>query len=116
MPTYEYRCKHCGESLEVVQSFTDDALTDCPACGTKGQLRKVFGTIGITFKGSGFYKTDSRSASSSSSKVPASSESKSEKSEKSESKPDAKTETKADTKTSTTKTSGSSSGSSTSAA
>jgi len=59
MPTYEYTCKACGEHLEVVQSFKDDALTQCPACG--GQLRKVFGNIGITFKGSGFYKTDSRS-------------------------------------------------------
>jgi putative FmdB family regulatory protein len=58
MPTYEYRCKACGEDLEVVQSFTDDALTVCPACG--GELRKVFGNIGITFKGSGFYRTDSR--------------------------------------------------------
>ena len=62
MPTYEYRCKDCGEHLEVVQSFTDDALTECPACG--GKLRKVFGNIGITFKGSGFYKTDSRKAAS----------------------------------------------------
>jgi putative FmdB family regulatory protein len=61
MPTYEYHCKSCGEHLEVVQSFKDDALTVCPACG--GALRKVFGTIGISFKGSGFYKTDSRSAS-----------------------------------------------------
>jgi putative FmdB family regulatory protein len=60
MPTYEYRCKECGEHLEVVQSFKDDALTTCPACG--GPLRKVFGSIGIAFKGSGFYKNDSRSA------------------------------------------------------
>src|SRR5438067_10635149 len=60
MPTYEYRCKDCGEHLEVVQSFKDDALTTCPNCG--GDLRKVFGNIGITFKGSGFYKTDSRPA------------------------------------------------------
>jgi len=58
MPTYEYRCKDCGDELEVVQSFTDDALTTCPNCG--GNLRKVFGNVGITFKGSGFYKTDSR--------------------------------------------------------
>ena len=65
MPTYEYRCKACGEHLEVVQSFTDDALTDCTACGAAGELRKVFGNIGITFKGSGFYKTDSRGGSSS---------------------------------------------------
>ena len=60
MPTYEYACRNCGEHLEVVQSFSDDPLTECPDCG--GALRKVFGTIGITFKGSGFYKTDSRSA------------------------------------------------------
>ena len=59
MPTYEYACKSCGEHLEVAQSFKDDALTQCPACG--GPLRKVFGNIGITFKGSGFYRTDSRS-------------------------------------------------------
>jgi putative FmdB family regulatory protein len=60
MPTYEYRCKSCGEHLEVVQSFKDDPLTACPACD--GPLRKVFGNIGIAFKGSGFYKTDSRPA------------------------------------------------------
>src|SRR6516165_8905893 len=60
MPTYEYACKSCGEHLEVVQSFKDNALTRCPACG--GPLRKVFGSIGISFKGSGFYKTDSRPA------------------------------------------------------
>jgi putative FmdB family regulatory protein len=68
MPTYEYRCKSCGEHLEVVQSFTDDALTECPSCA--GDLRKVFGSIGISFKGSGFYKTDSRSGTSAS-KAPA---------------------------------------------
>jgi putative FmdB family regulatory protein len=64
MPTYEYRCKSCGEHLEVVQSFKDDPLTECPNCA--GELRKVFSPIGITFKGSGFYKTDSRATSSSS--------------------------------------------------
>lgn len=64
MPTYEYACKECGEHLEVVQSFRDDALTECPNCG--GTLRKVFGSIGIAFKGSGFYRTDSRSAGSTS--------------------------------------------------
>lgn len=58
MPTYEYACTSCGEHLEVVQSFRDESLTECPACG--GPLRKVFGSIGIVFKGSGFYKTDSR--------------------------------------------------------
>ena len=58
MPTYEYACRDCGEQLEVVQSFSDDALTECPACG--GNLRKKFHAVGIAFKGSGFYKTDSR--------------------------------------------------------
>lgn len=62
MPTYEYVCKQCGEHLETVQSFEDPALTTCDACG--GPLRKVFGNVGIVFKGSGFYKTDSRSTSS----------------------------------------------------
>ena len=60
MPTYEYRCKSCDHEFEVVQAFTDDALTECPEC--QGTLKKVFGNVGITFKGSGFYKTDSRSA------------------------------------------------------
>jgi len=60
VPTYEYACTKCGEHLEVVQSFRDDALTECPNCG--GKLRKVFGSIGVVFKGSGFYKTDSRPA------------------------------------------------------
>ena len=58
MPTYEYRCKKCGEHLEVVQSFSDDPLKVCPNC--KGQLQKVFSPVGIVFKGSGFYKTDNR--------------------------------------------------------
>jgi putative FmdB family regulatory protein len=62
MPTYEYACRNCGSHLEVVQSFSDDPLTECPHCS--GPLRKVFGSIGITFKGSGFYKTDSRSGAS----------------------------------------------------
>ena len=61
MPTYEYRCKGCGRELEVVQSFSEASLTVCPHCG--GPLRKVFGSIGITFKGDGFYKNDSRSGS-----------------------------------------------------
>ena len=59
MPIYEFRCRDCGEALEVRQAFTDDALTECPHC--KGSLRKIFSTPGISFKGSGFYKTDSRS-------------------------------------------------------
>lgn len=59
MPTYEYVCRSCDTHLEVVQRFDDPALTDCSTCG--GALRKVFGNIGIAFKGSGFYKNDSRS-------------------------------------------------------
>ncbi|SEG92135.1 putative regulatory protein, FmdB family [Thermomonospora echinospora] len=58
MPTYQYVCTECGEPLEVVQKFSDDALTECPACS--GRLRKVFSAAGIIFKGSGFYRTDSR--------------------------------------------------------
>lgn len=65
MPTYEYVCRDCGEYLEVVQSFRDDSLETCPACG--GNLRKMFGNIGIVLKGSGFYRTDSRGTSSSTS-------------------------------------------------
>lgn len=61
MPTYQYACNDCGEQLEVVQKFTDDALTVCPSC--QGNLRKVFSAVGIVFKGSGFYRTDNRSSS-----------------------------------------------------
>jgi len=96
MPTYEYACKSCGERLEVVQSFTDDALTECPSC--QGELRKVFGSIGISFKGSGFYKTDSRAASSASSKPEKTEKSdKSEKSEKSDSSKPSESTSKSDT-------------------
>ncbi|TCC16636.1 FmdB family zinc ribbon protein [Kribbella speibonae] len=70
MPTYQYQCTDCGEALEVRQSFTDDALTVCPNC--QGNLRKVFNAVGVVFKGSGFYRTDSRSSGKSS--VPAKSE------------------------------------------
>jgi putative FmdB family regulatory protein len=63
VPTYQYTCRECGEQVEVVQKFTDDALTVCEACG--GPLRKVFSPVGIVFKGSGFYRTDSRKGSSS---------------------------------------------------
>lgn len=65
MPTYVYACKACGHGFEKQQSFTDAALTTCPECG--GSLRKVFNSVGVTFKGSGFYRTDSRGPSSSSS-------------------------------------------------
>ncbi|HPU13520.1 MAG TPA: zinc ribbon domain-containing protein [Aeromicrobium sp.] len=64
MPTYQYRCADCGQELEVKQSFADPTLTVCPSC--EGELRKVFGAAGVVFKGSGFYRNDSRSTSSSS--------------------------------------------------
>jgi len=65
VPTYSYRCTECGNAFDVVQSFTDDSLTVCPVC--QGVLRKVFSPVGVTFNGSGFYRTDSRSGSGSSS-------------------------------------------------
>jgi putative FmdB family regulatory protein len=65
VPTYQYACTECGDRVEVVQKFTDDPLTVCEACG--GKLRKVFFPAGIVFKGSGFYRTDSRNGSSPSS-------------------------------------------------
>ena len=58
MPTYAYACKDCSHAFEVVQSFTDNSLTSCPEC--EGTLRKKFNSVGVVFKGSGFYRTDSR--------------------------------------------------------
>ena len=58
MPTYQYACTECGHFFEQFQSFTDDALTECPVCA--GRLRKVFNAVGVVFKGSGFYRNDSR--------------------------------------------------------
>src|SRR4051812_46861764 len=58
VPTYQYSCTECGHFFEQVQSFSDDALTECPEC--QGRLRKVFNAVGVVFKGSGFYRTDSR--------------------------------------------------------
>jgi len=63
MPTYEYECQACHERVEAVQRFSDPALTTCEACG--GELKKVFSAVGIVFKGSGFYKNDSRGTSTS---------------------------------------------------
>lgn len=95
MPTYQYRCTECGTDLEVVQKFTDDPLTVCPEC--EGKLRKVYSAVGVVFKGSGFYKTDSRT----SSKPAAKEKKKAEPAEtastpapKTESKPTAKSEAK----------------------
>lgn len=60
MPTYAYRCNACGHAFDIHQSFSEDSLTVCPECD--GQLRKVFGAVGVTFNGSGFYRTDSRAS------------------------------------------------------
>jgi putative FmdB family regulatory protein len=101
VPTYSYACTECDNRFDAVQAFTDDALQECPKCG--GRLRKLFGSVGVVFKGSGFYRTDSRagsgsdssdgekkksstSADSSSSDTKSSSESSSESSSKSSSK------------------------------
>lgn len=71
MPTYSYRCTACDHAFDIQQAFTDDALSVCPEC--KGALRKVFNTIGVTFQGSGFYRTDSRAEASASKKSSSSS-------------------------------------------
>lgn len=63
MPTYAYACKDCGHAFDIQQSFSEDSLTVCPEC--RGTLRKKFNSVGVVFKGSGFYRTDSRSSSSS---------------------------------------------------
>jgi putative FmdB family regulatory protein len=98
MPTYEYACKACGEHLEVVQSFKDDPLKECPNCG--GELRKVFAPIGIAFKGSGFYKTDSRPSPKEKSSSSSSSSSSSGESKSGDSKSDSKSDAKSDKKSS----------------
>jgi putative FmdB family regulatory protein len=90
MPTYQYACTECGEPLEVVQKFTDDALTECPACS--GHLRKIFSPAAIVFRGSGFYRTDSRSGSSGSSTTSK------ETAKNSETKTETKTEAKKESK------------------
>lgn len=93
MPTYEYRCKSCGHELEVQQAFTDDPLDTCPEC--QGPLRKVYGNVGIAFKGSGFYKNDARGSSKTSSSSSASTSSDTSSGSSTEKKTETKTETKA---------------------
>lgn len=73
MPTYSYACTECDNRFDAVQAFTDDALTTCPECS--GQLRKLFNSVGVVFKGSGFYRTDSRDSAKSSAKSESSSSS-----------------------------------------
>ncbi|GGU47263.1 FmdB family zinc ribbon protein [Lentzea flava] len=86
MPTYQYACTACEHRFEAVQSFSDASLTECPECS--GKLRKLFGAVGVVFKGSGFYRTDSRSGSSkSTASSTASSSSTSSSSSSSDSKP-----------------------------
>jgi len=92
MPTYQYACTNpeCGNRFELVQSFTDPAASTCPVCGTP--VRKVYGSVGVVFKGSGFYRTDSRAAASAAESSAASASS------KAESKVDAKSESKSESK------------------
>lgn len=102
MPTYEYACKKCGEHFDVVQSFTDEPIKKHKGCG--GSVKKVFGAVGISFKGSGFYKNDSRSgggsktatkeSDSSSSSSDSSSKSESKSQSESSSKPEKKSDSK----------------------
>ena len=88
MPTYQYACTECGHAFEQFQSFSDDALTECPECS--GPLRKLFNAVGVVFKGSGFYRTDSRDkAPSKESSTPAASGASAEK-KKESSSPDKK--------------------------
>ncbi|WNO74037.1 FmdB family zinc ribbon protein [Streptomyces sp. AM8-1-1] len=113
MPTYQYQCTECGEGLEAVQKFTDDALTVCPNC--EGRLKKVFSAVGIVFKGSGFYRNDSRGSSSSSS--PSSTTSSSTGTKTSESKTsDSKTSSSSSSSSGSSSSSSSSSSSGSSAA
>jgi len=100
VPTYQYACTECGHQLEAVQSFTDETLTVCPEC--QGRLRKQFSAVGVVFKGSGFYRTDSRnSAKSAAGSASAKAETKTE-STTSATKTETKTESKPATTTSTT--------------
>jgi len=87
MPTYSYRCTSCDNAFDIQQAFTDDSLTTCPDCGKA--LRKVFSAVGVTFQGSGFYRTDSRADAKKKSSAPASTTKKdsSSSSSSSESKP-----------------------------
>ena len=113
MPTYSYACTACDNKFDVVQAFTDDALSQCPKCD--GRLRKVFGKVGVVFKGSGFYRTDSREAAKSASNGSAKS-SGSAKTSESASSSSGTSEKKSDSSKSESSSSSSSSGSSAPAA
>ena len=100
MPTYQYACTECGHAFEQVQSFSEDALTVCPEC--RGKLRKVFNAVGVVFKGSGFYRTDSRSGTTATDGAAAKTET------KSDTKSDAASTTKTEAKPTASATSSSS--------
>ena len=99
MPTYQYACTECGHAFEQFQSFSDDALTECPEC--QGRLRKVFNAVGVVFKGSGFYRNDSRDKKSSALASDSKSESKSDSTSDSGTSSDTKSETKSEKKSDT---------------
>lgn len=98
MPTYSYQCTQCGDKFDIVQSFSDDTLTTCEKCN--GKLRKLFNSVGIVFKGSGFYRTDSRNGSSTASE-PAAKSSESKSGESSGSSSDSSSSTAANSSSST---------------
>ena len=114
MPTYSYACQECGHAFDIRQSFTDDSLTVCPECG-EPRLRKVIHPVGIAFKGSGFYKTDSRSAAKTAS-APADNSSQGAKKDGATSTPSSPASTPSTSSTSGTSSSASSAGSSGSSA
>ena len=99
MPTYQYACTECGHAFDQFQSFSDDALTECPEC--QGRLRKVFNAVGVVFKGSGFYRNDSRDKKSSALASDSKSDSTSDSGTSSDTKSEAKSEKKSDTSSST---------------
>ena len=99
MPTYQYACTECGHAFDQFQSFSDDALTECPEC--QGRLRKVFNAVGVVFKGSGFYRNDSRDKKSSALASDSKSESKSDSTSDSGTSSDTKSETKSEKKSDT---------------
>jgi putative FmdB family regulatory protein len=99
VPTYQYACTECGHAFDQFQSFSDDALTECPEC--QGRLRKVFNAVGVVFKGSGFYRNDSRDKKSSALASDSKSESKSDSTSDSGTSSDTKSETKSEKKSDT---------------
>ena len=114
MPTYSYACTECGNRFDEVQAFSDDALTTCPKCS--GRLRKLFGNVGVVFKGSGFYRNDSRETSKSSASSSSSSSSSNGSSGSSESSSSDKSSDKSTSKSSSDSSSSSSSSSAPAAA